>query len=247
MISAPFTLDLRSYDRETRQHRHDYHQLVLPLAGELEMQIGVREGRVHSRQAAIIGAGEDHAFAGAADNRFIVADIPVVLAPLLQRLPAFIDLDDSLGRYIGFLQTELEQGDSQMVRRQMLLLLLELLNARHHGASALDRRVRAAQVWIDGHLDAPVTLAQLAAVAHISPRQLTALFRESLAMTPQQYLRERRMQVAWALLESGELSIQRIAERVGYSSLAAFSDRFRRHFGKSPRYFRNAVPLSSDP
>jgi AraC-like DNA-binding protein len=242
MSSAPFILDLRSYDRDTRRHQHDYHQLVLPVAGELQMQIGVREGRVHRRQAAIIGAGEDHAFAGAADNRFIVADIPVALAPLLQRLPAFIDIDDSLGRYIAFLQTELEQGGSQVVRRQMLLLLLELLSARHDGAPALDRRVRAAQAWIDEHLDAPVTQAQLAAVAHISPRQLSALFHESLAMTPQQYLLERRMQAAWALLESGDLSIQRIAERVGYSSLAAFSDRFRRHFGKSPRDFRSAAP-----
>ncbi len=80
-------------------------------------------------------------------------------------------------------------------------------------------------------------------MAHLSTRQLTALFRESLAMTPQQYLLERRMQQAWALLESGELSIQRIAERVGYTNLAAFSDRFRRHFGKSPHYFRS--PASS--
>lgn len=241
MTSAPFTLDLRSYDRETRRHRHDYHQLVLPLAGELEMQIGVREGRVHSRQAAIIGAGEDHAFAGAADNRFIVADIPVALAPLLQRLPAFIDLDDSLGRYIGFLQTELEQGGSQVVRRQMLLLLIELLNARQAVTPALDRRLRAAQAWMDAHLEQPITLAQVAAAAHISPRQLSTLFRQTLAMTPQQYLLERRMQSAWALLEAGELSVQRIAERVGYGSLAAFSDRFKRHFGKSPRHFRSTV------
>ncbi|UTW13409.1 AraC family transcriptional regulator [Marinobacterium rhizophilum] len=241
MNPASFILDLRSYDRETRRHAHDYHQLVLPVSGALQMQIGSREGLVDGRQAAVIGAGEDHAFAGAVDNRFIVADIPVALAPLLQRLPAFVTLDDSLGRYIRFLQTELEQGGSAVMRRQMLLLLIELLNERHGAAAALDRRLRAAQVWMDEHLEQPVTLGQVAAAAHISPRQLSALFRQTLAMTPQQYLLERRMQTAWALLEAGELSIQRIAERVGYSSLAAFSDRFRRHFGKSPRYFRGAT------
>ncbi len=147
MSSTPFILDLRSYDREARRHQHDYHQRVLPMDGELQMQVGVREGQVRSQQAAIISAGESHAFAGAANNRFIVADIPVALAPVLQRLPAFIDLDDSLGRYIRFLQTELEQGGSQVVRRQMLLLLLliELLSERHDATPALDRRVRAAQ------------------------------------------------------------------------------------------------------
>ncbi len=32
--------------------------------------------------------------------------------------------------------------------------------------------------------------------------------------------------------------VQQVAEQVGYASLAAFSDRFRRHFGHSPRHFR---------
>ncbi len=86
MTHAFFVLDLRSSDRETRQHRHDYHQLVLPVAGELDMQIGPCEGRVHSSQAAIIIAGEAHAFTAAANNRFVVADIPVALAPLLARI-----------------------------------------------------------------------------------------------------------------------------------------------------------------
>ncbi|WP_020682727.1 AraC family transcriptional regulator [Marinobacterium rhizophilum] len=247
MNPVPLVLDLRSYDRETRQHQHDYHQLVLPVSGELVMQIGSREGRVHSSQAAIISAGEDHAFAGATGNRFVVADIPVALAPALERLPAFIELDESISHYVRFLQAELEQGGSLAVRRQMLLLLIELLGERHERIPGIDRRVRAAQVWLDAHLDQPVTLAQLALVAHLSPRQLTALFREYLAMTPQQYLLERRMQQAWRLLESGDLSIQRIAERVGYNSLAAFSDRFRRHFGKSPRYFRGAGHAAEGP
>jgi AraC-like DNA-binding protein len=46
------------------------------------------------------------------------------------------------------------------------------------------------------------------------------------------------MQRAWQLLKVGELNVQQVADRVGYSNLAAFSDRFRKHFGQSPRYFR---------
>ncbi|HAC30656.1 MAG TPA: AraC family transcriptional regulator, partial [Marinobacter hydrocarbonoclasticus] len=34
------------------------------------------------------------------------------------------------------------------------------------------------------------------------------------------------------------LSVQRVADAVGYSSLSAFSDRFRAHFGKAPSHFR---------
>jgi AraC-like DNA-binding protein len=59
-----------------------------------------------------------------------------------------------------------------------------------------------------------------------------------MGMTPHQYLIEKRMQAAWRLLEAGELNVQQVAERTGYSSLSAFSDRFHKHFGHSPRRIR---------
>ncbi|NVK44547.1 MAG: helix-turn-helix transcriptional regulator [Oceanospirillaceae bacterium] len=240
MSYANLTLDLRSYDRETRRHHHDYHQLVLPLSGELDMSIAGHEGRVGQASAAIIAAGEDHAFAADSENRFIVADIPPALAPELERLPAFIPLDTALSQYVAFLHSELERAASATHgRRQMLLLLIQLLTERYGADLRIDRRVQAARGWIDAHLEQPVTLPQLAAIAHLSPRRLTELFKANLGMTPQQYQLERRMQEAWALLETSDLSVQRIAEQVGYGNLAAFSDRFRRHFGKSPRRVRH--------
>ncbi len=241
MSSSSLLIDLRSYDRETRRHHHDYHQLVLPLAGTLETSIAGHEGSVGGAGGALIAAGRDHAFAATSeDNRFIVADIPAALAPELERLPTFIPLDAALGHYTAFLKAELEQPrpDSH-ARRQMLLLLVQLLTERYGGEVQIDRRVQAARAWIDEHLDNPLPLARLAAVTHLSPRRLSELFKDCFGMTPQQYQLERRMQLAWTLLENGNLSVQRIAERVGYNSLAAFSDRFRRHFGKSPRYFRS--------
>ncbi|MBQ0756071.1 MAG: helix-turn-helix transcriptional regulator, partial [Amphritea sp.] len=45
---------------------------------------------------------------------------------------------------------------------------------------------------------------------------------------------------AWQLLEIGQLSIQQVAETVGYASLAAFSDRFRKHFDRPPSFFRRS-------
>ena len=57
-------------------------------------------------------------------------------------------------------------------------------------------------------------------------------------MTPRQYLIEKRMQRAWQLLSEDRLQVQQVAQRVGYANLAAFSDRFRRHFGRAPSYFR---------
>lgn len=102
----------------------------------------------------------------------------------------------------------------------------------------LDRRVLAAKQFIDEHFRQPVTGKSLAGIANLSVRQLNDLFRAQVGMTPHQYLTELRMKEAWRLLEQPGMSMQRVADAVGYQSLSSFSDRFRNHFGKAPSHFR---------
>lgn len=244
MNSLELMLDLRSYHPDSCSHQHDYHQLVLPLAGCLEMEIDRDDGEVSAQQAAIIPAGTQHCFASQGDNCFIVADVPVALAPELARLPPFINLDEGLSHYLLFLrhelQHELRQGKANRHhQRQMLLLLVQLLTERFGETLRIDRRLETARHYLDGRLDQSVTLAEVALVAHLSPRQLTALFRRYFDMSPQHYLLEQRMQLAWRLLTETGMSVQQIAERCGYSNLSAFSSRFSSHFGCSPRQRRS--------
>ncbi|MGB0466486.1 MAG: helix-turn-helix domain-containing protein [Pontibacterium sp.] len=239
MKISDFTLDLRSYNTETCSHHHDYHQLVLPVSGKLAMEVENHEGEVSLKQIAVIHAGQNHGFAASGKNRFIVTDIPQALAPGLEQWPTFITLDKTLGHYVSFLYQQLQSSQKNIhTERQMLLLLLQLLKERFGEAVKPDKRIELARSYLDQHYQQSISLARLALVANLSPRQLSELFRRILGMTPQQYQIEKRMQQAWSLLEQSELSIQRIAEITGYNSLAAFSDRFRKHFGHPPRYFR---------
>lgn len=239
MAQSNLTLDLRSYSGETRVHQHDYHQLVLPVEGTLSMQIEEREGDVSRAGIALIAAGKDHQFAGSKQNCFVVADVPAALAPELEQLPAFIELDNALAQYVSFLHRQLlQQQGNPSSERQMLLLLIELLKERFGYAVQLDKRIEAVRNYLDQNYSQQTSQARLAAIASLSVRQLNEIFRRDLGMTPQQYLVEKRMQRAWQLLTQGRLQVQQIAEQVGYASLAAFSDRFRRHFGHSPRHFR---------
>lgn len=233
-------LDLRSYSRAADSHQHDYHQLVLPVSGELEMSVNHTGGVVGSAQASVIAAGLEHAFSAPDDNCFVVADIPASLAPELEKLPAFIELTPALAQYVRFLHLQLQRQPAGTSQRQMLLLLLQLLQEHHGQLATPDRRIAAAQSYLDQHYDQPVSMAQLAGIAHLSTRHLNTLFRQSLGMTPQQYLLEKRMQRAWQLLSQTHLSIQQVAEQVGYQNLSAFSDRFRKHFSHPPSYFRRS-------
>jgi hypothetical protein len=109
MAHSSLTLDLRSYSGETRVHQHDFHQLVLPVEGTLSMDIGGREGDVPRAGITLISAGKEHQFSGSKQNCFVVADVPAALAPELEQLPAFIELDKALAQYVTFLHRQLIQ------------------------------------------------------------------------------------------------------------------------------------------
>lgn len=70
---------VRSYAASAETHVHDFHQVVLPLAGCLEMEIGGRGGRAVGRMGGFVSPGERHAFAASARNRFLVLDLPQAL------------------------------------------------------------------------------------------------------------------------------------------------------------------------
>lgn len=232
-------LHIRTYDDEVTRHAHDHHQLVLPLAGTLALTVDARAGEVTQQRAAIIPSGSIHGFAATAGNRFLVVDVPERLAPSLDKLPHFVELDLALRHYVHFLHAQTVDGaGAYATQHHMLLLLIQLLQERHGSRRQLDRRVYAAQQFLQNHFHRSVSMAEVASAAHLSIRQLNDLFRQQVGATPHQYLTELRMNEAWRLLEQSDLSIQRVAEAVGYASLSAFSDRFRRHFGKPPSHFR---------
>lgn len=233
-------LELRSYRAEIDNHRHAYHQLVLPLSGTLTLEIGGREGRVEAQSAAVIHSDELHCFQAKGQNRFIVADIPLGDRDPLARLPAFLRLSPATLDYAGFLGRLLSSGRlDQSVQQSSCELLLSLLgSATEAGDAALDRRLQLARDYIDRHFHEPLQLSLLSTLAHLSQRQLNTLFQRQLGCTPSDYLIQRRMEQARLLLTTSDDSIQRIAERCGYGNLAAFSDRFKRYFGLSPRHFR---------
>lgn len=244
MTNNKLILDLRSYDSETLCHQHDYHQLVLPVLGGMEMLVAGKGRHVTGATAAIIAAGNEHGCSTDQDNQFIVADIPVALAPELARLPEYIQMDPALSHYVNFLHEQINQDHSEKrsgsasSQRQMLLLLLQLLQERFGEDVRIDKRINTARLYLDENYAEQISIASLASIAHISERQLTELFKSQLGMTPNQYLLEKRMQTAWQKLEQSNDSIQKVAFEVGYSSQAAFSDRFKKHFGRSPKYFR---------
>src|SRR5690606_21094648 len=89
------------------------------------------------------------------------------------------------------------------------------------------------------------TLDELVSATGASKKQITAAFRKHSGMTIAKFLREERMRRAQRLLVQTSLEISLIAQQLGFSNSANFSNAFREHGGMSPRDFRESSPLES--
>ena len=242
--AMPYSLDLRTYSTECNAHSHDWYQLVFAVQGQLEMSIAQQSGVVSTACGALLVPGTEHAFAAEGDNCFVVVDLLPALSAQLNLLPAWFSLTPTANKYLQFLAVEL-RSPSQFanssvnpVRLQMVRLLLEMIRPQPENRESVDRRVTLVCDYMLQNPGEPLTVARLAQLVHLSPRQLSFLFRQHHGVSIQNFLLKLRMELAEQLLRDTQLPIQQVAERCGYGNLSAFSDRFRRYTGLSPRYYR---------
>ena len=118
-----------------------------------------------------------------------------------------------------------------------VLLWCDTQNPRSEQAR-LDPRVLAAMDFLCRHLDAPVTLDDLAAACGLSASRLSHLFRRQAGLTPLQFLERQRLDRACRLLDFTARPVAVIAAEVGFENPFYFTLRFHCHTGFSPRDYR---------
>jgi len=109
---------------------------------------------------------------------------------------------------------------------------------RTSNATDADGPLAALMAWIAGHLHEPLTLTLLANMAAVSTRTLSRRFELETGRGPLQWVNERRIARARALLEDSDLNVTDIAFAVGFGSLGAFRRQFARVTGTTPRTYR---------
>jgi AraC-like DNA-binding protein len=98
--------------------------------------------------------------------------------------------------------------------------------------------VRRAAAFIDEHAGQPVTVADIAAAAGVTPRALRYAFRRRYDITPAQYQRQVRLERAHLeLLNAGPrdgVTVAGIARKWGWASLSRFAAAYRQRFRADP-------------
>ncbi|EGR0267484.1 helix-turn-helix domain-containing protein [Vibrio alginolyticus] len=231
------SLSIRSYTKRMSRHTHsDYHQLVLPLQGNIQIDMDSYVGKVAVGDCIVIPKSCAHGFNAEESSRFIVADMTTLPTHLMDSSVAVFSISPPLLSFIQFVEKQLEYQVNDEIENSMVATFYLLLEQQKRSRS-VDSRIRDVQAVIAEQLDQPLTIASLANAACLSPTQFKKLFKEQLKVSVHKYITLQRMEKAKALLTHTDLPVQLIAERVGYSDLSAFSRRFSMHFGISPREF----------
>lgn len=95
--------------------------------------------------------------------------------------------------------------------------------------------------YIHQHLHENITIKQLCEETHLSTSVLYKKFHSHFGCTVNDYINTKRVEESLRLLEKTELSIEEIAERVGFSSASYFSRIFKQKMRMPPMRFRTST------
>lgn len=93
-------------------------------------------------------------------------------------------------------------------------------------------------VWVTENLRADLSVTALAQRSHMSARTFARRFRAETGQTPHAWVTSQRIAVAEQMLESGDGSVEWIAEQVGFGNAGTLRQHFLRERGVSPQTYR---------
>ena len=128
---------------------------------------------------------------------------------------------------------------------EMLSLMLDYKPeppAPERAISEQDRQLIAnVATYIQDHCSMSLPLEHLARIACMGTTKLKATFKAVYHMTITQYIRQRRLSQAEALLTATDFSIDQVAAAVGYRNAGRFAAIFKENCGLYPAEYRKAA------
>lgn len=95
-------------------------------------------------------------------------------------------------------------------------------------------RVREAADYIRANMKENLTIGEIAAAMQCSSRSLQTAFARHYGSSPNQFLRNCRLEAAHVELLKGNKNITEVALEYGFSNAGRFAKYFQQHFGKQP-------------
>jgi AraC-like DNA-binding protein len=241
-------VSIRSYLEESILHRHDYHQMVLPHLGRLELEVAGHGGLVMNGTGVMIDAGTTHAFCAKGANRFLVVDLPLHI-PAAERLTrcfcerAFFPITQSTQGLVDYAVATMERAkpSNAILAHWTVLLADSFEQARTVGPCTETLALNQAMAFMQKHACESIRVSDVAAAAGLSVTRFHTEFRKRYGQSPHAALMQLRVDAARRLLIGSNMSIADIAVRTGHADQSALTRRLRLALGVTPAALRRTA------
>lgn len=212
-------------------------------AFENELIDAVARGQIHMENQ-LIGAFSEEAFQMRVTDRLRNAkNYAIIMNTLLRKgaerggvHPVYID------KLSSALALEIESMSSLGENREFMIHIFRSYCklVREHSISHLSPIVQKTVILIEADLSANLTLSSLASAQNVSSGYLSTVFKKETGKTLSEFIRDRRVSHAQALLKNTNLQIQTIALHCGIVDVQYFTKTFKKVVGKTPKEYRES-------
>ncbi len=120
---------------------------------------------------------------------------------------------------------------------QLLTMSLPLLKEKRD--DKINDRIKLMMIYVHEHYAEKISISEIAAAAFSSERECFRTFHECLHMTPVDYIRNYRLQMACLMLTKSKEKITFISHACGFGSSSYLGKIFLEHIGCTPIEYRN--------
>lgn len=228
-------------------HAHYAIQLVIGAPQGLQVQFG-RHGPWQACAGAVIPSRAVHSIDVTdcewATVIFVEPETPEgkALATRLRGAPEILDGDELVVLTKRLYRAWNTEKSANAVKAILREVVRDISQTAVREPS--DPRVLAAVEFILQRVNQPVTLAEVAEAAHLSPSRFRHLFVQETGMPLRTYVLWRRLLNVWVLLMQGE-TLSAAAHAAGFADSAHLSRTSRAMFGTAPSSLQMSGPLAA--
>ncbi len=123
---------------------------------------------------------------------------------------------------------------------QLLSITKPLLEEKN-ASNKINDKIKMMMIYIHDNYMKKLTISEIAAASYSSERECFREFHDNLHMTPVEYIRNYRIQMACHMLARSRESITNIGHACGFESSSHFGKVFREYIGCTPLEYRRKM------
>lgn len=244
----PGRYDCRRYENFSfAPHLHRHPELVLALSGEITLNIGTRTEVLQSGDAALILPHELHGYTTPVSSEIIVtvfsADYVGDAFAFLRGKHASKSVFHPEVRDFEYARAVLEEDSTSSLRKKAALYALLaafIEQIKLTAGTAADEIVTRVLAEMSEHAsNETLSMADIAERLGYEKHYLSRCFNRALNVNFRTLLTRCRLDTALSLLREGDLPIEEIAHRSGFSSLRTLDRACRNVTGLTPTQWKN--------